>query len=374
MADFYYDDPVEEPKGTRKNFKGVLALILLFVAGGTYLQTTLAANISLNSGSPVEFGQGISVTAACSGASVLTMTPNSSFTNASGGGSFYFTSVTVSGIPSSCNGVDFNISAYDSTTSTALPIFASTKTVASIWNNGGSFQGGSGFLGSTVTSSSGSFTVSFTTPVALASNVAKITLQSLTHASGNCVTENICALGDTGPGGGTVFYVGAAFTMIGATCNTNCNYLEWAPVSWASTQSQNASFSEPGTATTDAGTTLMPSNLLVGTSTAFGSGFNNTSLLANAAGSGTSSNNAAKAARLYAGNDSSAGQWFLPSKDELIVQFQSAIKSRGNFQNRNLWSSSEASSVVNWQVQMTTGDATGDARGNLKLFRPIRAF
>ncbi len=374
MSDFYYDDPVEEPKGTRKNFRGVLALILLVVAGGTYLQTTLAANINLNSGGRVEFGQGVSMTAACSGANSLTVTPNSEFVNSSGSGAHYLKTITVSGIPSECNGDDFQISVYDSTTSTALPIFASTKTVASIWNNGGSFQGGSGFLGSTVTSSTGSFTVSFTTPVALASSVAKITLQSLPHAAGNCATENICALGDTGPGGGTVFYMGAPFTMTGATCNTSCRYLEWAPVSWASTQSQNASFSQPGTATTDARATLMPSNLSVGTSTSFGSGLNNTSLMANAVGSGTSSSNAAKAALLYAANDSSAGQWFLPSRDELVALYQSSVRNRGNFQALNLWSSSEVSPTLNYQVTMETGDVTAEARGNPKLFRPIRAF
>ena len=312
--------------------------------------------------------------AACSGANSLTVTPNSEFVNSSGSGAHYLKTITVSGIPSECNGDDFQISVYDSTTSTALPIFASTKTVASIWNNGGSFQGGSGFLGSTVTSSTGSFTVSFTTPVALASNVAKITLQSLPHAAGNCVTENICALGDTGPGGGTVFYMGAAFTMAGATCNTSCRYLEWAPVSWASTQSQNASFSQPGTATTDARATLMPSNLSVGTSTSFGSGLNNTSLMANAVGSGTSSSNAAKAALLYAANDSSAGQWFLPSRDELVALYQSSVRNRGNFQALNLWSSSEVSPTLNYQVTMETGDVTAEARGNPKLFRPIRAF
>ena len=374
MPDFYYDDPVEESKGTRKNFKGILALILLMVAGGTYLQTTLAANISLNSGKAVEFGQGVAMVAACSGANSLTVTPNSEFVNASGSGAHYLKTITVSGIPVGCNGDDFQISVYDSTTSTALPNFASTKTVASIWNNGGTFQGGSGFLGSTVTSSSGSFTVNFTTPVALASNVAKITLQSLPHATGNCVTENICALGDTGPGGGTVFYVGAAFTMTGATCNTSCRYLEWAPVSWASTQSQNASFNVPGTSTTDARATLMPSNLLVGTSTSFGSGLNNTSLMANAVGSGTSSSNAAKAALLYAASDSSAGQWFLPSRDELVALYQSSVRSRGNFQALNLWSSSEVSSVNNYQVSMDTGDVTAENRGIPKLFRPIRAF
>jgi hypothetical protein len=374
LSDYFYDDPVKESKGARKNFRGVLALILLVVAGGTYLQTTLAANISLNSGGSVEFGQGIAMTAACSGANSLTVTPNSEFVNASGSGAHYLKTITVSGIPSECNGVDFQISAYDSTTSTALPIFGETKTVASIWNNGGSYQGGKGWLGSNVTSQTGAFTVSFTTPVALASTVARLTIQSTSHVAGDCRTESLCAVGDIGPGGGMVFYAGSRFTMTGATCNTNCNYLQWAPVSWASTQSQNASFNVPGTATTDARSGLMPLNLLVGTSTSFGSGLNNTSLMANAVGSGTSSTNAAKAVLLYAASDSSAGQWFLPSRDELIALYQSSVRSRGNFQALNLWSSSEGGANLNYQVSMEQGDVTLEARDIPKLFRPIRAF
>ena len=374
MSNYYYDDPVEEPAKKRKNSKPILASVMLLFAGGLFLNTTLAANINIGTGGKVEFGQGISLTTACSGSTALTVTPNSSFVNTSGSGAFYFNSVTVSGIPSSCNGVDFQISVYDSTTSTALPIFGTSKTVASVWNNGGSYQGGKGWLGSSVTSGSGTFTVSFTTPVALASTVERLTLQSTSHVAGDCITESLCSLGDIGPGGGMVFYAGAPFTMAGATCNTSCRYLEWAPVSWASTQSQNASFSQPGTSTTDARATLMPANLLVGTSTSFGSGLNNTSLMANAVGSGTSSSNAAKAALLYAANDSSAGQWFLPSRDELVALYQSSVRSRGNFQALNLWSSSEVSPTLNYQVTMETGDVTAESRGNPKLFRPIRAF
>ena len=374
MSNYYYDDPVEEPAKKRKNSKSILASVMLLFAGGLFLNTTLAANINIGTGGKVEFGQGISLTTACSGSTALTVTPNSSFVNTSGSGAFYFNSVTVSGIPSSCNGVDFQISVYDSTTSTALPIFGTNKTVASVWNNGGSYQGGKGWLGSSITSGSGTFTVTFTTPVALASTVERLTVQSTSHLAGDCITESLCSLGDIGPGGGMVFYAGAPFTMAGATCNTSCRYLEWAPVSWASTQSQNASFSQPGTSTTDARATLMPSNLSVGTSTSFGSGLNNTSLMANAVGSGTSSSNAAKAALLYAANDSSAGQWFLPSRDELVALYQSSVRSRGNFQALNLWSSSEVSPTLNYQVTMETGDVTAESRGNPKLFRPIRAF
>ena len=150
----YYDDPVEEPLVKRQKLRALFGVLLL-LAGGLFLNTTLAANINIGTGGKVEFGQGIALTTACSGSTALTVTPNSSFVNASGSGAFYFSSVTVSGIPSSCNGVDFQISVYDSVTPTALPIFGETKTVASIWNNGGSYQGGKGWIGSSITSGSG---------------------------------------------------------------------------------------------------------------------------------------------------------------------------------------------------------------------------
>jgi hypothetical protein len=241
LSDFYFDDPVKESKGTRKNFKGVLALILLMIIGGTYVQTTLAANISLNSGSRVEFGQGVSMVAACSGANSLTVTPNSEFVNASGSGAHYLKSITVSGIPSECNGEDFAISVYDSTTSTALSIFATNKSVARVWNDAGTFKLGTGSVsGASITSNSGAFTVSFTSPVALASNVSRITLQSSDHAVFSCAVDFICELGDTGPGGGKVFYknltgfnCGPNHTSTGSPTGGLCNYLEFAPPTWS---------------------------------------------------------------------------------------------------------------------------------------------
>jgi hypothetical protein len=241
LSDFYFDDPVKESKGTRKNFKGVLALILSMIVGGAYVQTTLAANISLNSGSRVEFGQGVSMVAACSGANSLTVTPNSEFVNASGSGAHYLKSITVSGIPSECNGEDFAISVYDSTTSTALPIFATNKSVARVWNDAGTFKLGTGSVsGASITSNSGAFTVSFTSPVALASNVSRITLQSSDHAVFSCAADFICELGDTGPGGGKVFYknltgfnCGPDHTSTGSPTGGLCNYLEFAPPTWS---------------------------------------------------------------------------------------------------------------------------------------------
>jgi len=372
VSAYYYDDPIEDATARRRRVPTVLASVLILLAAALFVKTTLAANISINTGVAVEFGQGSAATAACSGSTVLTVTPTSSFTNASGGsGSFYLTSITVSGIPASCNGDDFNISAYN-TTGNALPLFNTSSTVAPIWDNGGSFQGGHGFAGSTVSTAAGSFTITFTSPVALASNVAKLTLQSAGHVAGNCATENLCSVGDVGPGGGTVFYVGASFSETGTACGSNCHYLEWAPVSWASTQSQNGSFIEQGTATADAGTYVQPVSLL-GTVASFGSGFNNTYLMS---GSGTSATNAAVAARLYAASDSSAGQWFLPSQQEAITQAQSSAQSGGSFQNRYDWTSTESNASTQIEVHMPDAGVASDAKGsvNSHLFRPIRAF
>ena len=240
MSDFYHDDPVESAVVARKKPKALFAVLLLF-ASGLVLNTTLAANINLNSGQRVEFGQGLALTAACSGSSVLTATPNASFVNASGSGSFYFKSITVSGIPSTCNGVDFTLSVYDSSTSSALPIFATNKSEVRIWNDGGTFKLGSGSVsGATITSSSGGFTVSFTTPVALASDVSRLTLQSASHVAYSCALDLVCSLGDTGPGGGTVFYVNATGFICGPDHNSTgsptgglCNYLEFAPPTWS---------------------------------------------------------------------------------------------------------------------------------------------
>ena len=184
--DFYSDDPIEDSSNpVKKKFSSILALVLLLV-GGTYLtQTTLAANISLNSGSSVQFGQGVSTTTTCSGATNLTITPNSSFVNASGGGAHYFSSVTVSNIPSNCNGKDFTINAFGNTSSAPLAIFNSTSTSAVVYSSAGTFELGAGTTtGASITSGSGTFTLTFTTPVATSGSVFKVTLQSSEHVVG----------------------------------------------------------------------------------------------------------------------------------------------------------------------------------------------
>ena len=177
-AHFYHDDPVDFDEVPRKRKStSILALLALFVGAGFYVQTTLAANVSLNNGAPVEFGQGVNQLTSCTGDSILTLTPTSTFVNASSAGSFYFNSVKVSGIPATSKQYDFTINAYGNTDQTPLSIFNSNSKNAVISNNAGTFSLGAGSTGLSISSGSGTFTATFTNPVALATSVFKVVIQ-----------------------------------------------------------------------------------------------------------------------------------------------------------------------------------------------------
>jgi len=325
--DFYHDDPIEEisKKSLRSKFlsTGVVIVCSIF-----FLQSTLAGNISLNSGRGIEFGQGVSQAVACSGDTDLTLTPRSTFTNGSPG-AHYLQSVTVSNIPTSCYGDDFTINAYNNSSSTPLALFNTTSTNAVVYNNNGTFELGVGILtGASITSGSGTFTITFTNPVALSASVFKLTIQSGVH------TKPVYNVGERGPGGGIVFYVSATpFTSIGSTCNTTCQYLEFAPKGWASLSdwpnnigadgiilSARANVNEdPYLVWSDgAFASVNPGSIAVGQD--IGTGYQNTQqILSNTVTSGKSARFSFIAALNYAGaaGTSTTGQWFLPSIKEL---------------------------------------------------------
>lgn len=88
-----------------------MAVIALLGIGA--LGTTLASNISLNSGGPVEFGQGVVQATACD--NEISITPYSEFVNQVGAGAHFLSSLKISGIDSSsnkCAGKRFLIKAY----------------------------------------------------------------------------------------------------------------------------------------------------------------------------------------------------------------------------------------------------------------------
>jgi hypothetical protein len=71
-----------EGEGSPKKFKKYRAFIGIgVIAAAVGLSSTLAANININAG-PVEFGQGVAQTVACSGNESIIVTPATSFTNA----------------------------------------------------------------------------------------------------------------------------------------------------------------------------------------------------------------------------------------------------------------------------------------------------
>jgi hypothetical protein len=96
-----------------RNFGKPLKVVLGIgaLAAVVAVASTLAANININSG-PVEFGQGVAQTTACSGDTQIIVTPQSNFVNSESSTSFSFTGVSISNIPEECLGVDFKISAY----------------------------------------------------------------------------------------------------------------------------------------------------------------------------------------------------------------------------------------------------------------------
>ena len=158
-------------------FGAVILLALPLIA------TTLAASITINSGSTVQFGQGVIQAATCDDA--ITISANSSFTNASGAGSFNVDTVTLSGVANACSGNTFTIRAYDTTTATPLTLNSGgTPTTAFVFvpTISGSCSiavTSSTFTTSVCTYSSDATSVAIKVPVTLsAASVYKFTLET----------------------------------------------------------------------------------------------------------------------------------------------------------------------------------------------------
>ena len=91
-----------------KSKKKIFALVGVGVLAATIgVGTTLASSITLNSGS-VEFGQGVSATAACEHSDTITVTPLSSYDNSTT--SFTLSGINLSGIDTTCEGKYLKIS------------------------------------------------------------------------------------------------------------------------------------------------------------------------------------------------------------------------------------------------------------------------
>ena len=170
-------------------------------------------------------------------------------------------------------------------------------------------------------------------------------------------------IGDTGPGGGKIFYYNAAgFTVTREVCY----YLEAAPndmstlLAWASSTSLSMD---------------------TGMKTLIGAGRNNTALILSASANAP----AAKACNNYRGPNNLT-DWFLPSKDELNELYKNRALVGNLDTNTGLyWSSSSSSSTEriisppstvseSWFQHFGNGSQTVIAITNRYSVRPIRAF
>jgi hypothetical protein len=187
VSDQYHDDPiVDEPRSTKRLLR-VAALIFAVTSSSFFIQSTLAGNISLNSNSPVEFGQGVSQTLACSGSTSVVVSPIAAFTNASGSGAFNLSGIKISNIPQSCFGSQFTIQVFPSAESTPATLF-STATSMVIANSSGTFVMDAGNYtyaslnsASTTCTLGGScneVTITFLSPSVTTTAMSKIAIQS----------------------------------------------------------------------------------------------------------------------------------------------------------------------------------------------------
>ena len=161
--------------------------------------------------------------------------------------------------------------------------------------------------------SAGTTVISATFTPTDTTNYNSATITMTLTVNRNCAGGGTCAVGDLGPGGGYVFYVSASyFTSAGSTCNTTCKYLEVAPGGWHSAYQDDWEYiwmSEPYTdilQNYDPSTEGFDGNEKV--NWRIGQGFYNTSVMSNSP--------IANTVRAYGGN-STAGQWFIPSMNEL---------------------------------------------------------
>jgi hypothetical protein len=176
-----------------------------------------------------------------------------------------------------------------------------------------------------------------------------------------CATGGVCVVGDTGPGGGIVFYVQAAggtFTC-GATLASTCKYLEAAPTSGTAAWT-DATYVWSGITNVAIGVTAQ--------GVAIGTGYKNTQAMVTQS---STADMAGTITRAYRGPNNLT-DWYLPSRDEL-AQLYAQRTTVGGFSADGYWSSSEYDKNTAWNQLFDV-----DNKDNRKLVtgavRPVRAF
>ena len=237
-----------------------------------------------------------------------------------------------------------------------------------------------GFVNQNVTPHSATFDLTMPACSATVAAAATTTTVALT-----CATGGTCIVGDTGPGGGIVFYVSATnFTSTGSDCGTTCKYLEAAPANWLT-----GTIGDPLRAWASGSpvkNTLLASGAV---RTGIGSGFQNSLDIFRQGNVAATS--AAVEARAYQGNGKT--DWYLPSKDELnqMCKWQRGVAltpeatrcalgtlnlgaGAAGFVSSRYMSSSENSATIACDQDFGMGTQYCVSKEHSRFVRPVRAF
>ena len=180
-------------------------------------------------------------------------------------------------------------------------------------------------------------------------------------------TASTYAVGNTGPGGGIVYYVDSAGFSCGADLVSICNYLEAAPTAGASAWTDV----ERSWAT---GTTNQDANVANATGTAIGTGYKNSVAIVAQSGN-VAATSAAVEARAYRGPNG-LSDWYLPSKDELNQLYLRQTDVGGFSGYRYFWSSSQYT-LQGYRAfdLLFSGGISGEYSKHAEEYvRPVRAF
>jgi hypothetical protein len=176
-----------------------------------------------------------------------------------------------------------------------------------------------------------------------------------------CAQGGGCEVGDTGPGGGTIFYISPTAINAATGISTGGKYLEVAPLNWSGLSIEST------TAWAKATTPV------TGTLATLGSGAENTRLINNAL---TTNSVAAKVAADLVLNGKS--DWFLPSTLEVKEMYDAlyAAGLAGNLSVANYWSSTQGSTTSQADTYWFGSGGLVSPTNKLQSYalRPIRAY
>jgi hypothetical protein len=198
-----------------------------------------------------------------------------------------------------------------------------------------------------------------------ATNATSTATQTFTlTVAASCATGGVCIVGDTGPGGGKVFYVHASGTFAcGATLASTCKYLEAAPTSGTAAWT-DATYAWSGNMTVLIGATAQ--------GTVIGTGLKNTEAMVTQSDGGNTASRAGTITRAYRGPNNLT-DWYLPSKDEL-AELYAKRDTFGGFSSGRFWSSSEFAAHTARNQNINIGNQFDSAKNNTYYVRPVRAF